>query len=81
MKSVEKMHEWELALTHRDALKSENYELCARIKTEIDKRIENGTINHALMNGFKSYDAKKEMFVGNAKFEPYNGLFDNYIYK
>jgi len=76
-----KMNEWELAIKHRDALKIEDFETCMQIQEEVDKRIANNTINHAFMNGFKYYDPKLEKFVGEAKFEPYNGLFRNYKFE
>jgi hypothetical protein len=73
-----KMNEWELAINHRNALKIEDYETCMQIQQEVDFRIANNTINHVFMNGFKYYDPELEKFTGDAKFEPYNGLFRNY---
>jgi len=81
MKDVIKQHEWDLAINHRKALEREDYETCALIKSEINRRINNGTIDHSLMDGFKYYDHKLKKFIGEAKFEPYNGLFDNYKFK
>lgn len=81
MKNVTKQHEWDLGINHKKALELEDYETCALIKSEIDRRISNGTIDHNLMNGFKYYDPKLNKFTGEAKFEPYNGLFDNYKFK
>jgi hypothetical protein len=78
---VKKMHEWLLAIEHRDALKREDYKTCQLIQDEVDRRIETDTINHALMNGFKKYDHETNSFYGDPKFEPYNGLFKNYIFK
>lgn len=78
---LKKLHEWDLAIKHREALKKEDFETCEKIQAEIDFRIENDTINHDLMNGFRSYDHKLERFVGEPNFEPYNGLFKNYKYK
>lgn len=80
MKDVSKQHELDLAINHRKALEREDYETCNLIKLEIDRRIENGTIDRNLMNAFKYYDPKLRKFTGDAKFEAYNGLFDNYKY-
>ena len=80
MKPLSEWHEWNLAIDHRNALTNEDYERCQQIKNEIDRRIENNTINHALMNGFRYYDPVKEAFVGPPNFAPFNGHFDNYKY-
>lgn len=80
MKGIEAMTEWDLAVNHRDALREEDYKKCQLIKEEIDRRIENNTINHAFMNGFKYYDPVLKEFTGSPNFEPFNGLFDNYKY-
>ncbi|WP_215239305.1 hypothetical protein [Dyadobacter helix] len=78
--NLRKMHEWLLAARHREALKAENYELCKMIQEEIDERIENNTINHAFMDGFRYWDKNLKKFTGPPNFGPYNGLFKNYKY-
>lgn len=74
-------HEWMLAIEHSKALKSENFEVCDLIQKEIDRRIEAGTINHGLMQGFRYYNRATGKFEGEYKFNrqgDLNGLFDNY---
>ena len=63
---------------HAKALETENFELCSAIQAEVDKRIENGTINHQLMEGFKYYNPKTKQFEGEPKYMETNGLFNQY---
>lgn len=78
--NVRDMHELNLALKHRTALAHEDYEACQLIKSEIDRRISENTIDHNLMNAFKFWDKDKGKFTGEPNFSQYNGLFDNYVY-
>lgn len=76
----EYMHEWELAVMHRRALKEESYETCKKIQDEVNRRIETATIDKALMNGFRYWNPKTEQYEGPLKFDGFNGLFDKYKY-
>lgn len=71
-------NEWELAIRHEKALAIEDYETCSLIKKEIDKRIENGTINKALMSGFKYWNPTTQKFEGEPQYPKVNGLFNKY---
>lgn len=75
---IKNANEWKLSRMFKAAFRDEDFKTCGNIKNEIDIRIENGTINHNLMNGFRYYDPKKEMFTGDYDFSGLNGLFDNY---
>ena len=75
---ISKINEWELAIKHERALKSEDFETCSIIKKEIERRIKDKTINHAFMSGFQYWDPKTESFEGEPKYGDVNGLFDNY---
>lgn len=72
------IHEWELSAMHKQALAKEEYEVCEAIQQEIDKRIENGTINHSLMQGFKRFNPITQTFEGKPKYKGLNGLFNKY---
>ncbi len=76
--SISLSNEWELAIRHKKALESEDFETCLTIQKEVEKRISNGTINHALMSGFKYWNPKTKKFEGEPKYENINGLFNNY---
>lgn len=73
-----KLHEWDLVITHKKALAKEDYETCLSIQKEIDIRIENDTIDHVLMEGFRYYNPVTKEFEGNPKYDGLNGLFKNY---
>lgn len=75
---VSKLHEWLLAIHMQKALEAEDFELCAQIQAEVDSRIENGTINHELMEGFKYFNPATQQYEGDPKYMATNGLFDNY---
>lgn len=71
-------HEWELSYLHKKAVEREDYETCLLIQNEIDKRIANGTIDKALMEGFRYYNPKTKEFEGEPDYKGLNGLFDKY---
>lgn len=73
-----KHNEWELALKQEKALEEEDFETCNAIKKEIDNRIEYGTINKALMSGFRYWNPKTKEFQGKPKLPNVNGLFNKY---
>ena len=75
---MKKKHEWQLTAEHARALKSGDYETCAKIQDEINKRIDERTIIHALMDGFKYFNIKTQKYEGRAKYKGLNGLFDKY---
>lgn len=75
---VANMHEWDLASMHKDALEKENYELCGLIQKEVDRRISDNTIDHALMQGFRYYNPDTSQFEGLPRYTGLNGLFRNY---
>lgn len=70
-----------LSVMHQRAIKEENYELCAAIQAEINARIDQGTISHAFMQGFRRYNAEEKKFEGPYRMDGMNGLFDKYIEK
>ena len=63
---------------HKHALKAEDYTKCHAIQEEINKRIENGTINTSLMDGFRKFDPETQEFHGEPNYNGLNGLFKNY---
>lgn len=73
-----KVNEWELAIKQENALNIEDFETCHAIKKEIDRRIENGTINHSLMSGFRYWNPETKNFEGEPKYNYVNGLFNKY---
>jgi hypothetical protein len=75
---IKKMHEWQLASEHKNALANENYEVCQLIKDEINMRIENNTINHILMQGFRNFNSGTQKFYGDPKYIGLNNLFEKY---
>tara|TARA_B110000977_G_scaffold163791_1_gene209897 strand:+ start:463 stop:690 length:228 start_codon:yes stop_codon:yes gene_type:complete len=75
---MENLNEWELSIRQEEALKQEDFETCSLIQKEIDRRIKNGTINKALMNGFKYWNPKTKKFEGEMKLPDVNGLFNKY---
>lgn len=78
MKDWSNVMEWELAREHNKALKNEDYQTCDAIQKEVDKRIENSTIDHFLMEGFRYYNSKSEQFEGDPNYKGLNGLFNKY---
>jgi hypothetical protein len=74
-------NEFMLSIIFKKALSQENYELCSMIQKEINDRIENDSINHSFMDGFRRYDRENEEFYGDYNFEGLNGLFDKYLEK
>ncbi len=75
-----KINEWELSILHKESLNKEDYETCDMIQKEINNRIEKGTINRSLMNGFDYYNPNTELFENKKdKYKGLNGLFDKYI--
>ena len=79
-KYIPQYHEWRLACEMEKALKEEDYEYCQVIQIEVDKRIERGTLDKHLMNGFKYYNPKTERYEGKPCWDGINGLFDKYKY-
>lgn len=71
-------HEWQLTAEHTRALKNEDYETCSKIQDEINRRIEDNTINHTLMQGFRYFNPDTQKHEGEPKYNGLNGLFDNY---
>lgn len=45
-----KKHEWDLALLMRQGVETENFELCAAIHEEVERRRAQGTLNQQLVN-------------------------------
>ena len=75
------MNEWELSAIHRKALLCQDFEVCAEIKKEVDKRIESDTLKHEFMQGFRYYNPISQQFEGEYEVGKLNGLFDKYIEK
>lgn len=71
-------HEWDLALNHKRALEEEDYKTCLEIQKEVDRRIQNGTLNKHMMNGFKYYNPETGRYEGEPNYKGLNGLFDKY---
>jgi hypothetical protein len=76
--NIQKAHEWLLSIKHREALAKEDFETAQKIQDEVNMRIENKTINIALMDGFRNYDPLKGEFYGEPHYDGLNGLFDKY---
>lgn len=55
--------------------------LIGAIQAEINARIEQNTICHAFMQGFRYYNTEEKKFEGPYRMEGMNGLFDKYIEK
>jgi hypothetical protein len=77
---VTKMHEWLLAINHREALAAEDYETCQQIQAEVNRRIAAGTLNKSLMQGFRYYNPETQRFEGQPDYTGLNGLFNNQEY-
>lgn len=77
-KDYTKMHEWLLAIHHKLALQEQDYSECAAIQKEVNRRIELGTLNKALMDGFRCYSRETNSYYGSPNYTGLNGLFDNY---
>lgn len=78
MKNIRRMNEWLLAIKFRQAMDEEDFEACAEIQAEVNRRIENGTLDKYLMEGFKKYNHLTGEFYGDPNLEGLNGLFDKY---
>lgn len=78
--NMKNLNEFELARIFSAYFKIEHYEKCEEVKQEVDRRIASGTLDHAFMSGFRSFDPKTQTFYGEPSFGDLNGLFDNYKY-
>jgi len=76
---MKQYNEYTLSVMHGHALAAENYELCGAIQAEINARIEQNTICHAFIQGFRYYNTEEKKFEGPYRVEGMNGLFDKYI--
>lgn len=76
---MKQYNEYALSVMHGHALAAENYELCGAIQAEINARIEQNTICHAFMQGFRYYNTEEKKFEGPYRTEGMNGLFDKYV--
>ena len=78
---MKQYNEYALSVMHGHALAAENYELCGAIQAEINARIEQNTICHAFMQGFRYYNTEEKKFEGPYRMEGMNGLFNKYVEK
>ncbi len=71
-------NEWELSIVFSNAFAAEDWVTCHAIKQEIQKRIENNTIDRSLMNGLRYWNPVTQQYEGKPKLDDFNGLFDGY---
>lgn len=73
--------EFDLAELFKKCFRKEEWEKCAEIKAEINRRIDAEEITSAMMDVFREYNIKTATYSGDYDFRGLNGLFDRYFAK